>query len=76
MCWFQGTSNDEMKADISINVIEDKSVNIFLFLMPINIGTTPVMNLVGIDIGLTLSWVQCQTCEPHCHEQVVVIVEK
>jgi hypothetical protein len=51
------TSNDEMKADISINATEDRSINSFLFLMPINIGTPPVMNLVGIDTGSTLSWV-------------------
>jgi hypothetical protein len=61
-----------MKADISINVTEDRSINSFLFLMPINIGTPPVMNLVGIDTGSTLSCVQCQPCQPrqpHCHEQ-------
>ena len=58
-----------MKAGISINVTEDRSINSFLFLMPINIGTPPVMNLVGIDTGSTLSWVQCQSCQPHCHEQ-------
>jgi hypothetical protein len=65
----KGTSNDEMKADISINVTEDRSINSFLFLMSINIGTPPVMNLVGINTWSTLSWVQCQPCQPHCHEQ-------
>jgi uncharacterized protein YukJ len=65
----KGTSNDEMKAGISINVTEDRSINSFLFLMSINIGTPLGMNLVGIDTGSTLSWVQCQSCQPHCHEQ-------
>ncbi|RLM97876.1 hypothetical protein C2845_PM06G03980 [Panicum miliaceum] len=52
-----------------IDVIEDSSINAFLFLMPIKLGTPPVMNLVAIDTGSTLSWVQCQPCEPHCHDQ-------
>ncbi|PWZ45279.1 putative aspartic protease [Zea mays] len=65
----KGTPDDQMKADTSIDLIEDTNINKFLFLMPINIGTPPVMNLVGIDTGSTLSWVQCRPCEPHCHKQ-------
>ncbi|KAL6609476.1 hypothetical protein ACP70R_039445 [Stipagrostis hirtigluma subsp. patula] len=57
--------------DISIDVIEDSSVNKFAFLMPIKLGTASVMNLVAIDTGSTLSWVQCEPCNIECHDQSV-----
>ncbi|KAJ1266568.1 hypothetical protein BS78_08G161900 [Paspalum vaginatum] len=56
-------------AERSIDVIQDRSINPSLFLMPINLGTPPVMNLVAIDTGSSLSWVQCQPCKPSCHHQ-------
>jgi hypothetical protein len=37
------------------------------FLMVIGLGTPPaVFNLVTIDTGSTLSWVQCQPCQILC----------
>jgi hypothetical protein len=64
------SSSDPIEAQATmIDVIEDSSINAFLFLMPIKLGTPPIMNLVAIDTGSTLSWVQCQPCEPHCHDQ-------
>lgn len=53
----------------AIDVIRDSSINDFAFLMPIKVGTPPVINLVAIDTGSTLSWVQCQPCKQHCHKQ-------
>uniref|UniRef100_A0A0E0GNS9 Peptidase A1 domain-containing protein n=1 Tax=Oryza nivara TaxID=4536 RepID=A0A0E0GNS9_ORYNI len=52
-----------------IDVIEDSSINDFLFLMAVSLGKPPVVNLVAIDTGSTLSWVQCQPCAVHCHTQ-------
>ncbi|KAL6620802.1 hypothetical protein ACP70R_035941 [Stipagrostis hirtigluma subsp. patula] len=57
--------------DISIDMIEDSTINKFAFLMPIKLGTPSVMNLVAIDTGSTLSWVQCRPCSIKCHNQSV-----
>ncbi|TVT98996.1 hypothetical protein EJB05_55625, partial [Eragrostis curvula] len=54
----------------SINVIGDSSVNSFAFLMPIVLGTPPIMNLVAFDTGSTLPWVQCRPCTVKCHDQL------
>lgn len=55
----------------SIDIIQDSRINNFLFLMPVKLGTPPVLNLVAIDAGSTLCWVQCQPCTIECHEQLV-----
>ncbi|KAK3124188.1 hypothetical protein QOZ80_7BG0583100 [Eleusine coracana subsp. coracana] len=36
------------------------------FLMVIGLGTPAIFNLVSIDTGSTLSWVQCQPCQIWC----------
>ena len=35
--------------------------------MVISLGTPAVFNLVTIDTGSTLSWVQCRSCQIQCH---------
>ncbi|CAN6170537.1 unnamed protein product [Urochloa humidicola] len=37
------------------------------FFMVISLGTPAVFNLVTIDTGSTLSWVQCRSCQIQCH---------
>ncbi|GJM87973.1 hypothetical protein PR202_ga03985 [Eleusine coracana subsp. coracana] len=37
--------------------------------MAISLGTPAVFNLVTIDTGSTLSWVQCEECQVWCHDQ-------
>lgn len=37
------------------------------FFMVISLGTPAVFNLVAIDTGSTLSWVQCRSCQIQCH---------
>ncbi|RLN42454.1 hypothetical protein C2845_PM01G43080 [Panicum miliaceum] len=37
------------------------------FFMVISLGTPAVFNLVTIDTGSTLSWMQCRTCQIRCH---------
>ncbi|XP_062203134.1 uncharacterized protein LOC133905394 [Phragmites australis] len=40
------------------------------YFMAISLGTPAVFNLVTIDTGSTLSWVNCERCLIRCHEQV------
>ncbi|RCV36528.1 hypothetical protein SETIT_7G325800v2 [Setaria italica] len=37
------------------------------YFMAISLGTPSVFNLVTIDTGSTLSWVNCERCEIRCH---------
>ncbi|KAM3316412.1 hypothetical protein ACQJBY_034491 [Aegilops geniculata] len=54
---------------LPIDLIRNDSINNFLFLMPIKLGTPPVWNLVAVDTGASLSFVQCETCTLRCHKQ-------
>uniref|UniRef100_A0ACD5YSY6 Uncharacterized protein n=1 Tax=Avena sativa TaxID=4498 RepID=A0ACD5YSY6_AVESA len=63
------TSIASEKNSVSVNFTQDGSINDFLYLMPIKLGTPPIMNLVGFDTGSTLSYVQCQPCTIECHRQ-------
>ncbi|XP_015698519.2 aspartyl protease family protein At5g10770-like [Oryza brachyantha] len=59
---------ENIPADSSI-VIGDDSMRKNKYFMGINLGTPPVFNLVTIDTGSTLSWVQCKNCEIKCYKQ-------
>ncbi|XP_037441100.1 aspartyl protease AED1-like [Triticum dicoccoides] len=48
---------------------EDDRIHKDRFLMAIGLGTPAIMNLVTIDTGSTLSWVQCRPCPINCHDQ-------
>lgn len=48
---------------------EDDKIHKDRFLMAIGLGTPAIMNLVTIDTGSTLSWVQCKPCPIDCHDQ-------
>ncbi|PNT65287.1 aspartyl protease family protein At5g10770 [Brachypodium distachyon] len=50
-------------------VIGDDSIRKNQFFMGISLGTPAVFNLVTIDTGSTISWVQCQYCIVHCYTQ-------
>uniref|UniRef100_A0A0A9F9Y5 Peptidase A1 domain-containing protein n=1 Tax=Arundo donax TaxID=35708 RepID=A0A0A9F9Y5_ARUDO len=50
-------------------VIRDDSLGENVFFMAISLGTPAVLNLVTIDTGSSLSWVQCQHCDIRCHWQ-------
>jgi hypothetical protein len=39
------------------------------YFMAISLGTPAVFNLVTIDTGSTLSWVNCERCQIECHKQ-------
>ncbi|PNT78235.1 hypothetical protein BRADI_1g75692v3 [Brachypodium distachyon] len=62
------SSGFSAKKDLPIDLIQDDQINNFLFLMPIKLGTPPVRNLVAVDTGSTLSFVQCEPCLS-CHDQ-------
>ncbi|KAF7103912.1 hypothetical protein CFC21_104843 [Triticum aestivum] len=51
--------------------MKNLSINNFAYLMPIKIGTPAIWNLVAIDTGSTLSFVQCLPCTVNCHKQDV-----
>ncbi|KAF0889469.1 hypothetical protein E2562_024528 [Oryza meyeriana var. granulata] len=53
----------------SSTVIGDDSMRRNKYFMGISLGTPPVFNLVTIDTGSTLSWVQCQNCQIKCYDQ-------
>ncbi|XP_044979919.1 aspartic proteinase CDR1-like [Hordeum vulgare subsp. vulgare] len=59
----------EMDLPLPIDLIQNGDINNFLFLMPIKLGTPPVWNLVAVDTGATLSFVQCEPCTLRCHKQ-------
>ncbi|KAF7055954.1 hypothetical protein CFC21_063422 [Triticum aestivum] len=59
----------EMDLSLPIDLIQNDDINNFLFLMPIKLGTPPVWNLVAVDTGASLSFVQCQPCTLRCHKQ-------
>uniref|UniRef100_A0A0D9XX06 Peptidase A1 domain-containing protein n=1 Tax=Leersia perrieri TaxID=77586 RepID=A0A0D9XX06_9ORYZ len=50
-------------------VIGDDSMRKNKYFMGISLGTPPVFNLVAIDTGSTLSWVQCENCQIKCYHQ-------
>lgn len=54
----------EKDLPLPIDLIRNDSINNFLFLMPIKLGTPPVWNLVAVDTGASLSFVQCEPCTP------------
>ncbi|CAM0870671.1 unnamed protein product [Alopecurus aequalis] len=58
-----------VETDIPIDLIRNDSINEFSYLMPIKLGTPPVWNLVSIDTGSALCFVQCKPCTLHCHNQ-------
>ncbi|KAL6870714.1 hypothetical protein ACP4OV_014562 [Aristida adscensionis] len=51
------------------SVTGDDSLREDVFFMAISLGTPAVVNLVTIDTGSSLSWVQCQHCDMHCYWQ-------
>lgn len=53
----------------SSTVIGDDSMRKNKYFMGISLGTPPVFNLVTIDTGSTLSWVQCKNCQIKCYDQ-------
>ncbi|XBH96517.1 hypothetical protein VPH35_086887 [Triticum aestivum] len=59
----------EMDLPLPIDLIQNDDINNFLFLMPIKLGTPPVWNLVAVDTGASLSFVQCEPCTLRCHDQ-------
>ncbi|XBH87800.1 hypothetical protein VPH35_075192 [Triticum aestivum] len=59
----------EMDLPLPIDLIQNDDISNFLFLMPIKLGTPPVWNLVAVDTGASLSFVQCQPCTLRCHKQ-------
>lgn len=50
-------------------VIGNDKIHQGKYLMAISLGTPAVFNLVAIDTGSTLSWVNCERCLIRCHEQ-------
>ncbi|KAL6643918.1 hypothetical protein ACP70R_018684 [Stipagrostis hirtigluma subsp. patula] len=48
-------------------VVANDNIHKGKFFMVISLGTPAVFNLVTIDTGSTLSWVQCQVCQIWCH---------
>lgn len=50
-------------------VSRDDSLRENVFFMSINLGTPAVSNLVTIDTGSSLSWVQCGRCHIRCQWQ-------
>ncbi|RLN29623.1 aspartic proteinase CDR1-like [Panicum miliaceum] len=50
-------------------VIENYKIHEGKYFMGISLGTPATFNLVTIDTGSTLSWVQCQRCQIFCHRQ-------
>ncbi|CAN6335490.1 unnamed protein product [Urochloa humidicola] len=51
------------------SVIGDDRIHEGKYFMAINLGTPSTFNLVTIDTGSTLSWVQCRRCQISCHLQ-------
>ncbi|TVU13151.1 hypothetical protein EJB05_40683, partial [Eragrostis curvula] len=47
-------------------VVADDTIHKGKFLMVISLGTPAIYNLVTIDTGSTLSWVQCRPCQVTC----------
>ncbi|XP_047089391.1 aspartyl protease family protein At5g10770-like [Lolium rigidum] len=58
-----------VETDLPIDLIQNDSINDFAFLMPIELGTPPVWNLVSIDTGSPLCFVQCEPCTLKCNDQ-------
>ena len=58
-----------VETDLPIELIRNDSINDFSYLMPIKLGTPPVWNLVSIDTGSPLCFVQCVPCTLHCLDQ-------
>jgi len=50
-------------------VIGNDKIHQGKYFMAIRLGTPAVFNLVTIDTGSTLSWVNCKRCRIRCHEQ-------
>ena len=50
-------------------VIGNDKIHQGKYFMAIRLGTPAVFNLVTIDTGATLSWVNCKRCRIRCHEQ-------
>ncbi|GJM87895.1 hypothetical protein PR202_ga03895 [Eleusine coracana subsp. coracana] len=48
-------------------VVSNDMIHKGKFFMVIRLGTPPVFNLVTIDTGSILSWVQCQPCQIWCY---------
>uniref|UniRef100_A0ACD5WHF1 Uncharacterized protein n=1 Tax=Avena sativa TaxID=4498 RepID=A0ACD5WHF1_AVESA len=63
------TTQSIVETDLPIDLIRNDSINDFLFLMPIKLGTPPVWNLVSVDTGSPLRFVQCEPCTLNCHDQ-------
>ncbi|KAM3262231.1 hypothetical protein ACQJBY_052744 [Aegilops geniculata] len=55
--------------DLPIDLIRNDSINNFAFLMPIQLGTPPVWNLVAVDTGSPFCFVQCRPCTLWCNNQ-------
>ncbi|PUZ62995.1 hypothetical protein GQ55_3G031900 [Panicum hallii var. hallii] len=50
-------------------VIGNDKIHQGKYFMAISLGTPAVFNLVTIDTGCTLSWVNCERCQRRCHKQ-------
>ncbi|GJN13753.1 hypothetical protein PR202_gb00495 [Eleusine coracana subsp. coracana] len=50
-------------------VIGNDNIHTGKYFMAISLGAPAVFNLVTIDTGSTLSWVQCEKCHVRCHDQ-------
>ncbi|KAJ1280355.1 hypothetical protein BS78_04G225900 [Paspalum vaginatum] len=50
-------------------VIGNDEIHEGKYFMAISLGTPAIFNLVTIDTGSTLSWVNCERCQIKCHNQ-------
>ncbi|KAL6905608.1 hypothetical protein ACP4OV_003209 [Aristida adscensionis] len=64
----QSVVDAESVTDVGI-VIRNDEIHKGKYLMGISLGTPAVFNLVAIDTGSSLSWVQCEPCQISCHKQ-------
>lgn len=64
--WIQSSTVPVPEATVTT----DDNLRENVFFMSINLGTPAVSNLVTIDTGSSLSWVQCGRCDVRCQWQI------